>query len=54
MKNWKTTTIGVLTILVAVGNAALEFLKTGTTDIATAVTAVVIGAGLIKAADAKP
>ena len=48
----KTTVLGVLTILVAVGSAAVSFLKTGTFDFATTATAVTSGYGLIKAHDA--
>jgi len=50
----KTTVLGVLTIVVAVANAAISFLKTGTFDFASAATAVTAGYGLIKAHDAAP
>lgn len=50
----KTTVLGVLTILVAVANAAISFLKTSTFDFATTATAVTSGWGLIKARDAAP
>jgi len=50
----KTTIIGILTILGAVCNAALSFMKTGTADWQASIAAVIIGIGFIKAADAKP
>lgn len=50
-RNWKTTLIGALTILTAVSNSGLEFLKTGQTDFGTALAAIIAGIGLIKAAD---
>jgi len=50
----KTTLLGVLTILAAVSNALLNFLKTGTVgDIGEVVALVAGGYGLIKAADEK-
>jgi hypothetical protein len=52
--NWKTTATGVLSIVVAVAGAAVEFLKTGKVpDLAILFAAVIAGVGLIKAADAK-
>ena len=52
--NWKTTATGVLSIVVAVAGAAVEFLKTGKVpDLAVLRAAVIAGVGLIKAADAK-
>jgi hypothetical protein len=50
----KTTQLGILTILAAVVNAGIAFLKAGTFDIAGVFTAVTAGIGLIKAADAAP
>jgi len=50
----KTTVLGILTILVAVGSAAVSFLKTGTFDFATTAASVTAGFGLIKAKDATP
>ena len=50
----KTTVLGILTILVAVGSAAVSFIKTGTFDIATTTTSVSAGIGLIHAKDAAP
>jgi hypothetical protein len=48
----KTTVLGVLTIIVAVGSAAVSLLKTGTFDFATTAASVTAGLGLIKAKDA--
>lgn len=48
----KTTILGILTIIVAVGNAALSLLKSGTFDVAIAITAITSGIGLVKAGDA--
>lgn len=50
----KTTILGVISILAAVLNAAVSFLKTGAFDVAGVFTAVTAGIGLIKAADATP
>jgi hypothetical protein len=53
MKNWKTSLLGVLTILVPVGAAVLEWLKTGTApNVAVLATAATAGWGLIQAKDA--
>lgn len=49
----KTTALGILTIVVAVANAAIEFLNTGTANWAAVVTGVTAGIGLVKAADSK-
>jgi len=50
----KTTILGVLTIIAAISNAALNFLKTGTPgDVGALVAAITAGYGLIKAADSK-
>lgn len=52
--NWKTTATGVLSIVVAVAGAGVEFLKTGKVpDLGILIAAIVAGVGLIKAADAK-
>lgn len=48
----KTTVLGVITILVAVGNAAISFLKTGAFDFAATASSVTAGYGLIHAKDA--
>jgi len=53
MQNMKTTVTGVLSIVVAVGSAALTFLKTGSIpDIGTLIAAITAGVGLILAKDA--
>jgi hypothetical protein len=52
MRNYKTTILGVLTIIVAVASAAKSFLATGSVpDIATLTTAVLAGWGLVMAKD---
>jgi hypothetical protein len=52
MKSWKTTLTGVLSILVAVGSAAMAWLKTGVfPDLGPVVAAVTAGVGLIVARD---
>jgi len=47
----KTTIYGVITILAAVSTALASFIKTGTFDVATTITAITAGIGLIKAQD---
>lgn len=47
----KTTTYGILTIIAAVCNALASYLKTGAFDVASTVTAITAGIGLIKAQD---
>ena len=50
--SWKTTTAGVLSIVVAVASAALVWLKTGSLpDFGPVVAAVTAGVGLIAARD---
>jgi hypothetical protein len=49
----KTTILGIVTIVAALSNAVLMFLKSGTTDIGGVIVAVTAGLGLIKAADQK-
>lgn len=52
MTSWKTTTTGILTIIVALGSAALGFFKTGTIpDLGALVAAIMAGIGLITAKD---
>ncbi len=52
MKNWKTTSIGILTIIVALSSALLNFLKAGSLpDWATLLASFTAGWGLIHAAD---
>lgn len=52
MKNWKTTTTGILLILGALINAGLEYLKTSTCNFPVLFTGLTAGWGLIKAKDA--
>jgi len=49
----KTTLLGILTIVATVANVAIQILTGDNPDLAAAFAAVVAGAGLIKAADAK-
>lgn len=52
MKNWKTTTLGILGIVISVAQAATEFLKTGSVNnVDSLLTQVVLGWGLISAKD---
>lgn len=53
MKNWKTTTIGVLTIVAAVSGAALNYMQDGAWPNNATITAVLVGIGLISARDSK-
>ena len=54
MKNWKTTVTGILTIVVAIGSAALSWLKTGVLpDFGVLLAAITAGAGLIAAKDSQ-
>ena len=54
MENLKTTITGVLTIVVAVADFALRFIKTGSIgDITATITAVSAGVGLIMARDSR-
>jgi len=53
MNNWKTTVAGILSIVVALSNAGLTFLKTGSVpEIGTLIAAITAGVGLILAKDA--
>jgi hypothetical protein len=53
MKNWKTTTTGVLAIVLALANAAQQYLTTGAVpDLGMTVTALLAGWGLVMAKDA--
>lgn len=54
MKNWKTTTLGVLTIVAAVSNAGVEYLNGHPVNMLALSAAVAAGWGLIHASDAKP
>lgn len=49
----KTTALGILTIIVAVANAAIALLKGQPIDFAATATAITAGIGLVKAADQK-
>lgn len=51
--NRKTTTLGVLSILVAVSNAVIAMLAGTPIDYATTIAAITSGLGLISAKDAK-
>ena len=52
MRNWKTTTTGILAIIIAVASAAKSYLATGAVpDIAALAAAVVSGWGLVLAKD---
>lgn len=52
MRNWKTNTIGVLTILIALATGAKEYLSTDSLpDIGLIVAAVLSGWGLVQAKD---
>lgn len=52
MTNWKTTVTGILTIVVALGSAALGFFESGSVpDLGTLVAAITAGIGLITAKD---
>ena len=52
MRNWKTTTTGILAIIVAVAGGAKTYLATGQVpDVAALAAAVMAGWGLIMAKD---
>lgn len=52
MKNWKTTVLGVATIVATVANAVVALLKTGQMpDLLTTSAAITAGWGLIAAKD---
>jgi hypothetical protein len=52
MRNWKTSTIGILTILIAVATGAKEYLATDSLpDIGLIVAAILSGWGLVQAKD---
>jgi len=52
MRNWKTNTIGVLTILIALATGAKEYLSTDSLpDLGLIVAAVLSGWGLVQAKD---
>ena len=49
----KTTILGILTIVATVANVGIQLLTGGSPDLAASFAAIMAGAGLIKAADAK-
>ena len=52
MRNWKTTTIGILTIIIAISTGAKEYLATDALpDLGLIVAAVLSGWGLVQAKD---
>jgi hypothetical protein len=52
MRNWKTTTIGILTALIALATGAKEFLATGTIpDIGLIAASLMAAWGLVAAKD---
>lgn len=53
MASWRTTALGVLTIISAIAGAATSWLKAGTVDIPTTIAAITAGIGLIHARDNK-
>ena len=54
MKNWRTTLLGILSIVAAVANAGVGWLNGQPIDFTALVAAILAGWGLIAAADAKP
>jgi hypothetical protein len=52
MRNWKTTTIGALTIVIALATGAKEYLTTDALpDLGLIVTSILAGWGLVVAKD---
>jgi hypothetical protein len=52
MRNWKTSTIGVLTILIALATGTKEYLATDSLpDLGLIVAAILSGWGLVQAKD---
>jgi hypothetical protein len=52
MKNWKTTTLGVVGIIITLAQAVQDLLTTGTVNnVEPLVTSLVLGWGLIAAKD---
>ena len=49
----KTTILGILTIIVSVGNALIQILNGDSIDFAATAASITAGIGLLKAADAK-
>jgi hypothetical protein len=50
----KTTLLGILTIIAAVSNAAVDYINTGTCNVMTLGAGITAGWGLIHAKDAVP
>lgn len=48
----KTTILGILTIIVSVGNALIQILNGDNIDFAATAASITAGVGLLKAADA--
>ena len=53
MKDWKTTTLGVLGLITAIAGAAKTVLAGGNPDLAVLIPAIIAGWGLIHAKDGK-
>jgi hypothetical protein len=53
MRSWRTTVIGVLTIIVAVAHAGLQLLNGQQPDLTATSAGVLAGLGFIHAADNK-
>jgi hypothetical protein len=53
MNNWKTTTLGILTILGGLTNAGVVYLQGNHVDLPTLFAAITAGWGLIHASDSK-
>jgi hypothetical protein len=52
MRNWKTTTIGILTMLIAIATGGKEYLQTEQIpDLALIITSILAGWGLVQAKD---
>lgn len=49
----KTTILGILTIIVSVGNALIQILNGDSIDFAVTAASITAGVGLLKAEDAK-
>ena len=52
MRNWKTTSVGILTIIIALATGAKEYLATDSLpDLGLIVASVLAGWGLVQAKD---
>lgn len=51
MKNWKTTALGIVTIISALSVAAKQWLSGGVPDLSVLLPAIASGVGLISAKD---